>query len=268
MAPTKNDVRRFHEVKYFSQWGGCLIALGLIIFAKSAPAQTNDDIRSPAALKNLSLEQLMDLDVTSVAKEPQPYGQSPAAIDVITGDEIQRSGASSIPEALRLADNLDVAQKNSHDWAISARGFNTALANKLLVMIDGRTVYTPLFSGVFWDVQDTLMEDIDRIEVVRGPGATVWGANAVNGVINIITRSAADSKGVYVEGAGGTQLQESAGARYGGNLAPDVDFRVYGKYFDRDDEVFPNGERAGDGWHQQQTGFRIDSTASPHNPLS
>src|SRR6267378_2831483 len=137
------------------------------------------DSLSIGALKQLSIEELMNLDVTSVSKQPEPYGRAPAAIQVITQDQIRRSGASSIPEALRLADNLDVAQQNSHDWAITARGFNTALGNKLLVLVDGRTVYTPLFSGVFWDVQDYLMEDIDRIEVISGPGATLWGANAV-----------------------------------------------------------------------------------------
>src|SRR5665213_3636250 len=268
MAPTKNDVRRFHEVKYFSQWGGCLIALGLIIFAKSAPAQTNDDIRSPAALKNLSLEQLMDLDVTSVAKEPQPYGQSPAAIDVITGDEIQRSGASSIPEALRLADNLDVAQKSSQGWAISALGFNTDLANKLLVLIDGRTVYTPLYSGVFWDVQDYLLEDIDQIEVISGPGGTLWGANAVNGVINITTKSAKDTQGLYVETGGGTELQDFVGARYGGTLTSNVFYRVYGKYFDRGNEVYSDGTSAHDSWNRGQGGFRIDAEPSPQNQFT
>jgi iron complex outermembrane receptor protein len=219
-------------------------------------------------LKQLSLEELMDIQVTSVARHPEALQQAAASIQVISREDIRRSGASSIAEALRLADNLEVAQKNSHDWGISARGFNTALANKLLVMIDGRTVYTPLFSGVFWGVQDYLLEDIERIEVISGPGGTLWGANAVNGVINIITRSAADSQGVYAEGGGGTQLQEFGGVRYGGKLAPDVSFRVYGKYFDRDAEVFPNGTRAGDNWHQEQGGFRIDTDASQQNTFT
>jgi iron complex outermembrane receptor protein len=226
------------------------------------------DVASTGELKQLSLEQLMDIQVTSVARHPEKLLQAAASIQVITREEIRRSGASSIAEALRLADNLEVAQKNSHDWGISARGFNTALANKLLVMIDGRTVYTPLFSGVFWDVQDYLLEDIERIEVISGPGGTLWGANAVNGVINIITRSAADSQGLYTEAGGGNQLRGFAGARYGGTLAPDVNFRVYGKYFDRDDEVFPDGVRAGDGWHQGQTGFRLDSNVSSRDSLN
>src|ERR1700730_12284195 len=217
---------------------------------------------SAGELKQMSLEELMDIQVTSVARHPESLRQAAAAIQVITPEDIRRSGATSIPEALRLAANLDVARKNAHDWGISARGFNSSLANKLLVMIDGRTVYTPLYSGVFWDAQDYLLEDIERIEVISGPGGTLWGANAVNGVMNIITRSAADSQGLYAEGGGGTQLRGLAGARYGGMVNPDVSFRVYAKYFDQADDVFPNGAAAGDGWHREQGGFRFDSDAS------
>src|SRR6266513_1679368 len=156
----------------------------------------------------------MNLDVTSVTKQPQRLLQAAAAIQVITADDIRRSGASSIPEVLRLADNLEVAQINAHDWAISARGFNANLANKLLVLIDGRAVYTPLYGGVLWNEQDYLLKDIDRIEVISGPGGTLWGANAVNGVINIITKSAKDTQGFYVEAGGGTWLQDFIGLRY------------------------------------------------------
>ncbi|MBW8864532.1 MAG: TonB-dependent receptor [Verrucomicrobia bacterium] len=216
----------------------------------------------------MSLEQLMDLDVTSVAKQPEPYGQAPAAIQVVTGDDIRRSGASSIPEALRLADNLEVAQQNSHDWSISARGFNSGLANKLLVMMDGRTVYTPLFSGVFWNVQDYLLEDIDRIEVISGPGGTLWGANAVNGVINITSKSAKDTQGLYTEAGGGSWLQDFAGVRYGGTLGTNVFFRVYGKYFNRGDEEYANGKDASDSWRMGQGGFRIDAEPGPQNNLT
>jgi len=223
---------------------------------------------STGELKHMSVEQLMDIQVTSVARHPESLRQAAAAIQVITRDDIRRAGASSIPEALRLADNLEVARKNAHDWGISARGFNSYLANKLLVMIDGRTVYTPLFSGVFWDAQDYLLEDIDRIEIISGPGGTLWGANAVNGVINIITRSAADSQGLYAEGGGGTQLRGFAGARYGGMLAPDVSFRVYAKYFDRDAEALLDGTRAADAWHRAQGGFRFDSDASRPDTFS
>jgi iron complex outermembrane receptor protein len=219
-------------------------------------------------LKQLNLEDLMNVEVTSVARHAQKLLGAASAIQVITQEDIRRSGASSIPEALRLADNLQVAQKNSHDWAISARGFNTALANKLLVMIDGRTVYTPLYSGVFWDVQDYLLEDIDRIEVISGPGGSLWGANAVNGVINIITKSAADTQGGYAEAGGGTQPKDLAGARYGGSLSADTQFRIYGKFFNRGDEVIGNGDSAGDAWHQGRTGFRLDSKASPRDRLT
>ena len=252
-------------------WLGVGLCLMLIPRLRAADAATNSTdavAESPAAYKKLSLEQLMELDVTSVSKAPEPYGEAPAAIEVITSDDIRRSGASSIPEALRLADNLEVAQKNSHDWGISARGFNTALANKLLVLIDGRSVYTPLYSGVFWDVQDYLLADIDRIEVVSGPGGTLWGANAVNGVINITTKSAKDTQGLYTEGGGGSWLQDFASVRYGGTLASNVYYRVYGKYFDRGSEDLADGGSAHDAWKMGQSGFRIDSEAVPQNNLT
>src|SRR5205807_5582929 len=175
----------------------------------------------------LSIEELMNLEVASVSKRPESLFTSPSAIQVITSEDIRRSGASSIPEALRLASNLQVAQVDSRQWAISARGFNQTTANKLLVMVDGRSVYTPLFAGVFWDVQDTLIEDIDRIEIISGPGATLWGANAVNGVISIITKSAKDTQGVLLTAGGGTQLQDFAGVRYGTQLAENLYFRIY-----------------------------------------
>jgi iron complex outermembrane receptor protein len=219
-------------------------------------------------LKQLNVEDLMNVEVTSVSRRPEKLREAAAAIQVITQEDIRRSGATSIPEALRLADNLQVAQKNSHDWAISARGFNTNLGNKLLVMIDGRSVYTPLYSGVFWDVQDYLLEDIDRIEVISGPGGTLWGANAVNGVINIITKSAKDTPGLYVDAGGGSQPHDFAGVRYGGTLGADTQFRVYAKYFDRGDEVLAGGDDAADSWHQSRGGFRIDSAAGSQDRLT
>src|ERR1700728_3754423 len=169
----------------------------------SAPAEADSGSSTIGELKQLNVEDLMNVEITSVARHPQKLLDAASAIQVITQEDIRRSGATSIPEALRLADNLQVAQKNSHDWGISARGFNTDLANKLLVMIDGRTVYTPLYSGVFWDEQDYPLEDIDRIEVISGPGGTLWGANAVNGVINITSKSAEQTQGVYVASGGG-----------------------------------------------------------------
>jgi iron complex outermembrane receptor protein len=226
------------------------------------------DAPSTENLKQLSLEQLMSIEVTSVSKQPQKLLQAASAIQVITADDIRRSGATSIPEALRLADNLEVAQENSHDWAISARGFNANLANKLLVLVDGRAVYTPLYGGVLWNVQDYLLQDIDRIEVISGPGGTLWGANAVNGVINIITKSAQDTQGLYAQAAGGKELQALAGARYGAELAPDVYLRVYGKYSDYGDEVTSSGASAMDAWHTSRGGFRMDADASAQDKLT
>ena len=226
------------------------------------------DPPSAGDLKRLSIEDLMNLDVTSVAKEPQRLLQAAAAIQVITAGDIRRSGASSIPEVLRLADNLQVAQINAHDWAVSARGFNANLANKLLVLVDGRAVYTPLYGGVLWNVQDCLLADIERIEVISGPGGTLWGANAVNGVINIITRAAQDTQGLYALAAGGNELQEQAGIRFGTTLAPGVYFRAYGKYTGFDREVTTAGTSADDSWHVGRGGFRLDSEPSAPNRLT
>jgi len=243
-------------------------ALAALHIASPAKAQYADSDASVGALKKLSMEELMDIEVTSVSRHPEKLLQAASAIQVITGEDIRRSGATSVPEALRLADNLDVAQQNSHDWNISARGFNTDLANKLLVLMDGRTLYTPLFSGVFWDVQDYLLEDLDRIEVISGPGGTLWGANAVNGVINITTKSAKETQGGFVELGGGTELQDFVGVRYGGTLAPNVYYRVYAKYFDRDNEVFGSGRDAADHWKMARSGFRVDAAGSAQNPLT
>ncbi|HEY2781147.1 MAG TPA: TonB-dependent receptor [Steroidobacteraceae bacterium] len=231
-------------------------------------AAADSDGPSIGDLKQLNVEDLMNLQVTSVARHAEKLIEAASAIEVITQEDIRRSGATSIPEALRLADNLQVAQKNSHDWAISARGFNTNLGNKLLVMIDGRTVYTPLYSGVFWDAQDYLLEDIDRIEVISGPGGALWGANAVNGVINIITKKAKDTQGIYAEGGGGSQPQEFGAVRYGGALGVDTQFRVYAKYFDRGDEVLANGNPEPDAWRQGRVGFRLDSQATSRDRVT
>ncbi|HEX2854626.1 MAG TPA: TonB-dependent receptor [Opitutaceae bacterium] len=219
-----------------------------------------------AALKKMSVEELMNLEVMSVSRQPEKLLDAASAIQLITGSHIRRSGATTIPEALRLANNLQVAQKTSHGWGISARGFNTELANKLLVRFDGRTVYTPLFSGVFWNAQDYLLEDLDRIEVISGPGGALWGANAVNGVINIISRKASETQGWYLEAGGGNVLKNFAGARYGGALSPKVHYRVYGRRFVRDELTFANGKPAVDSWEMNQGGFRLD--AEPWAPTT
>jgi iron complex outermembrane receptor protein len=248
---------------YFSPAFFCrsLLILGLIVLPSFIKAQT----LSTDTLKKMSLEELMNLEVVSVSKRSEKLTRAASAIQVITQEDFTRYGATSIPEALRLATNLHVAQKNSHDWAVSARGFNTDLANKLLVMIDGRTIYTPLFSGVFWDRQDYLLEDIERIEVISGPGGTLWGSNAVNGVINIITKKATDTQKLYAEGGVGSQLENVGGIRYGGQLGENISFRVYGKYFERDDSELHNGDDANDSWKMGQGGFRIDATPSDKN---
>lgn len=234
-----------------------VLGIGLLLVANAA--QSSQDLRrEPDELKRLSVEELLDVEVTSVSRRPERLSQAASAIQVISRDEIRRSGATSLPEALRLASNLQVAQVNSSQWAISARGFNNVLANKLLVMIDGRTVYTPLYAGVFWDVQDTLLEDIDRIEVVSGPGGALWGANAVNGVINVTTRNAQQTQGLFLQADAGTELGTLGGIRYGGALTPNLHYRVYGKALERDDTALTNGTDAGDDWKLRQGGFRLD----------
>src|SRR5881392_3849092 len=228
-------------------------------------AQQPESAVSADSLKKLSIEQLMNLQVTSVSKRPERLSQTASAIQVITQEDIQRSGAASLAEALRLASNLQVAQIDSRQWAISARGFNSTTDNKLLVLIDGRTVYTPLFSGVFWDVQEVPLADIDRIEVISGPGATLWGANAVNGVINVITKDTKDTMGMLVSGGGGTKQRAFGTVRYGGALGSKVRARIYGRGFGRDATALPGGGEAFDDWHLWQGGFRMDWDASNVN---
>ena len=209
------------------------------------------------ALDELSLEQLSEIKITSVSKQSEKLLDASASVFVITADDIRRSGINTIPEALRLAPGVEVARINAHQWAISIRGFNSDITNKLLVLIDGRSVYSPLYAGVFWDVQDTLLDDIERIEVVSGPGGTLWGANAVNGVINIITRSAKNTQGGLLEIGGGNEEQSFGGVRYGAQLG-DAAVRAYVKGFDRDASQNVNGDGANDDWHMAQGGFRVD----------
>src|SRR4029077_13149661 len=167
-------------------------------------------------------------------KHAEPIGAAAAAISVLTGDDIRRAGVTTLPEALRLVTGVQVARFDGRTWAISARGFTISTANKLVVLIDGRSVYTPLFSGVFWDVQDLVLEDIDRIEVIRGPGGTLWGANAVNGVINIITKSAAKTRSGLAKAAAGSELDGMIAARIGGAIGDRTSWRAYGKWLSMD----------------------------------
>lgn len=209
-------------------------------------------------LTELSIEELMNIEVTSVTKKPQKLYESAAAIYVITQEDIRRSGMTNIPELLRLVPGLNVAQIGANKWAISSRGFNGLYANKLLVLIDGRTVYSPLFNGVFWDVQDTPLEDIERIEVIRGPGGTLWGANAVNGIINIITKLAKDTQGGMVSAGAGNLAHDDVTVRYGGKLNDPTYYRLYGKHFDRTGFTDAAGKTTDDAWRHEQGGFRID----------
>lgn len=231
----------------------------LAFAAASAAAQTEAGPPSdPSVLKRLSVEELMEIDVTSVSKRREPLSTAAAAITVLTGEDIRRAGVTSLPEALRLATGLEVARVDGHSWAISARGFNSTTANKLQVLIDGRTIYTPLFSGVFWDVQDTLLADVDRIEVIRGPGATLWGSNAVNGVINIITKSADQSQGGRAFAVGGPGEGTLGGVRYGGRTAGGAAYRAYVRLSHYSSLVFADGRSAQDPLEREQGGFRVD----------
>ena len=217
---------------------------------------------SPPDLTAIGIEAVMNMEVTSVSKMPERLMDSAAAVQVITSDDIRRSGATSLAELLRLVPGVQVARVNSSTWAVGVRGFTSTLSRSLLVLIDGRSVYSPLFAGVYWDVQDTLLNDIDRIEVIRGPGATLWGANAVNGVINIITKSARITQGAYASIRGGNEERYVATGRYGGETKSGVAFRTYAKFSDRDAEFHPNADNF-DGWHMARAGFRAD--ADPRN---
>lgn len=209
----------------------------------------------------------LDMPVSTVSRQESTVGKSPAAVFVITNEMIRRSGAKEIPEVLRMVPGLAVEKIDSSKWSVTVRGFGGRFASKLLVRIDGRDVYTPLYGGVFWDVQDVLLEDVERIEVIRGPGATVWGANAVNGVINIITKSAKDTKGAYAEAGGGNYQRAFTSARYGGQLAEGLSYRLYGKWFDRAPGYSPIGYE-NDTWNQGRGGFRMDWTPSAEDTIT
>ena len=217
----------------------------------------DDNPRPEVPLTQVSLEELGQIEVTTVSKQPVKVSQTPAAIYVITQEDIRRSGATSIPEALRLAPGVEVARVDSNTWSLGVRGFGSALSRSVLVLVDGRTVYTPLFAGVYWQVEDTLLEDIERIEVIRGPGGTIWGANAVNAVINIITRSAKETNGALVSTGGGILDQGFVNFRYGGGNGHNLNYRIYGKAFSRGPEFHSDG-RQFDDWRMGQTGFRAD----------
>ncbi|MGV3570494.1 MAG: TonB-dependent receptor plug domain-containing protein [Ramlibacter sp.] len=233
-------------------WAG-----GLWLALATAPAAQAQTAAASASLADLSLEQLSAIEVTSVGKRVQRLADVAGSVYVINQEDIRRSGATTLPEVLRLAPNLTVARADAAQYAITARGFTSVLANKILVLIDGRTVYSPLFSGVFWEVQDVLLEDIERIEVLSGAGGTLYGSNAVNGVINIITRAASDTLGTVAKGAAGNR-ERSVSARHGGGSAADLPWRLYAKRHEAETSRFANGTAVGDAMHRTQAGFRAD----------
>ena len=248
------------------------VALASIFFASFLPAVRADTplpaSTDPAELKKLTLEQLSQIEVTTPSKEPEKAFTTASAVFVITGEDIRRYGATSIPEALRLAPGVEVARIDANHWSIGIRGFGTRLNRSVLVLMDGRTVYTSLFDGTYWEVEDTLLEDVDRIEVIRGPGGTVWGPNAVNGVINIITKSSKDTRGTFVSAGGGeTEDQAFVNARYGGGNDNGFNYRFYGKSFTRGPEDHTDG-RNFDDWRAMQGGFRMDWTDTPRGTFT
>ncbi|MGA2217461.1 MAG: TonB-dependent receptor plug domain-containing protein [Terracidiphilus sp.] len=215
----------------------------------------------PSQLKTMTLEELGNIEVTTVSREPEEVWNTPAAIYVIAQEDIQRSGATSIPEALRLAPGVEVARIASGEYAIGIRGFNSRLSRSVLVLIDGRTVYSTFTAGTYWETQDVLIKDIDRIEVIRGPGGTIWGPNAVNGVINIITKNTKDTQGVLATGRGGDVEQVLGDARYGSGNGKGFTYRVYAKGFGWAPQYHSDGDNYDD-WHSGQGGFRMDWNAT------
>jgi CheY-like chemotaxis protein len=242
-----------------------LKAATLLLIVMAVPAWSQ---QTPPDLTQRSLEDLMNIQVTSVSKTTQKLSRVAAAVFVITQEDIRRSGATNIPDLLRMAPGVDVAQINANTWAISVRGFNGQYSNKVLVMLDGRSVYTPTFGGVYWDQLDLPLENIDRIEVIRGPGGSIWGANAVNGVINIITKKASETQGAMVVVGGGNLDQGFGTVQDDGHFGKFTDYRVYAKYFNQDHLPALDGQDGMDGWETLRGGFRLDATLSPKDTLA
>ena len=264
---------RVNRIAIQSCWQRLLSAISIAIliqFSGTARAESTDLMTAglPTDLSELSLDQLMNIEVTSVSKRSEKLSDAAAAIYVLSGDDIHRSGAHNIAEALRLVPGLEVARINSRSYAISARGFNSGSADKLQVLVDGRSVYTPLTSAVFWDVLDTYLDDIDRIEVIRGPGATLWGANAVNGVINIVTRSSKETLGTVLSGGVGTEDRARAEIRSGTTIGNNASLRVYAKARQQTSSVYADGSDALDASRTYQAGIRSDWTPQPSQALT
>ena len=240
-----------------------------LLCPRLSPADAADDGTGTIGLEDLadlSIESLMGMEVISVSRREESISRAASAIHVVTSEDIRRSDAANLPEALQDTPGLHVAQAVSFAWSVSARGFPDVFSEKLLVLNDGRSAYNPLFSGVFWDTTDVFMEDVDRIEVILGPGATMWGANAVNGVINIITKPAKETQGLLITGRGGSESY-GGGLRYGGRLSENVHYRAYVKHDSYDDAVLLNGADAGDDWKKEQGGLRIDYVPNDSNTI-
>jgi iron complex outermembrane receptor protein len=242
-----------------------LLVTGLISASWAAAAES--DLTGDVPLIQLSLEQLGDVEVTTASKEPEQVWRTPAAIYVLTQEDIRRSGATSIPEVLRLVPGVEVARVNSNLWAVGIRGFGNYFSKSVLVLIDGRSVYTPLFAGVEWNVQNLLLEDVERIEVIRGPGGTIWGSNAVNGVINIITKNAKDTHGDLATTSAGNADLGAGGVRHGGRHGNNLDYRAYAMGFGRAPGYHPDGDNYDD-WQVGQAGFRTDSSPTARDTLT
>lgn len=238
------------------------IIIAFILFPCFVSASSAPD------LTTIPLESLMELNVSTVSKKKQPLINAAAAVFVITQEDMRRSGVTTIADALRMAPGVQVARIDSNKWAISSRGFNGRFSNKLLVLMDGRSLYTPYFSGVYWEIQDTVLEDIDRIEVIRGPGAALWGANAVNGVINIITKSAQNTKGTLLAVGGGSYEKAFTTARVAAPISENTNLRLYAKHQQRDSFVFKSGTRSNDAWDMTQGGFRLDAQTGLRDTLT
>ncbi|MEO8297903.1 MAG: TonB-dependent receptor [Burkholderiales bacterium] len=252
-AQTRSDQEIGPALRHAQRW----LAMLCLACGSGLPA-----LAATQSLADLSLEELSTMEITSVSRRAERLSDAAASVYVITHEAIRRAGITTLPDALRLAPNLQVAQVSASDYAITARGFNnsSALGNKLLVLIDGRTVYTPFLSGVFWDQQDVLLEDVERIEVISGPGATLWGANAVNGVINVITRAAGETQGALVQAAVGTGGAHVA-VRQGGSLGENGHYRLYAKQSQLQNTRTAAGTAVSDGWDRRQVGFRGDWSA-------
>ncbi len=271
VRPPRNDAFAGGEHRHRSVGLWSFVLVLVFVSSGAWAALMDDPLEEPPSLDliamgdadgnefvGLSLEDLMQVQVTSVAGVEQDWFTTPAAVYVITGEDIRRTGHQHLAEALRLVPGADVARDGARQWEVSVRGFNNLFANKLLVLVDGRTVFDPVFSGTYWDIQDMVLEDLDRLEVIRGPGATLWGANAVNGVINVTSKTADRTQGWYAKGVIGSQIDAIGAVRYGGEIDENTHFRVWAKYTNRDNFSFSSGAEYPDAWDMVLGGFRLD----------